>query len=208
MATTTLTKTAGSTAISWANGDLASAAQYISGAFSVATAYAVAFDIQVARRTGTAFTSDWPKVRIESSAKASGNDAWSPAYTFVMPVGASIANTTLNGAVSAGATTCVVTSATNIAIGDVLFLGHTTTPANYELVRVKLVSGTTVTFEEACAYAHDTGAQVTDQAEKPAPVVIDCAAYTRLRVICDNANSGQAAACQVLYTTLDSIGTA
>ena len=197
----TPSKTIGTSLIAWQ--DIASAAQVISSVITVTTVWAIAFMIQLARGTGTAFTAGWPNVRIEASGKASGNDTWIPLLTLQPEVGASIVNTTLNGAVSAGATTCVVTSATNIAIGDRLFLGHTTTVANYEIVGVKLVSGTTVTFEEACTNAHDTAALVTDQTFERFPA-LDVSAYSRVRVIADNANSGQAIKAQVLYNTFDS----
>jgi hypothetical protein len=83
---------------------------------------------------------------------------------FTPAAGASIANTTLNGAVSAAASSFVVTANTNMAAGDVLFLGDSST-SNYELVHVKAVSGTTITPEENVTFAHANGAIVTDQAE-------------------------------------------
>jgi hypothetical protein len=124
-----------------------------------------------------------------------------------MSVGSSIANTTLNGAVSAGATSCTVTAATNIAVGDLLFLGHTITVANYEIIRVKSVSGTTVNFEEACVNAHDSGAQVTDQAEIYSLGPYDLSTFARVRVILDNMGSGQGVYFRSVMNTLDSIAT-
>ena len=73
-----------------------------------------------------------------------------------------------SGAVSAGATSFVVSSATNIAVGDLLYLGDSSA-ANWEIVRVKGVSGTTITPEEAVTFAHANGAAVTDQAETVSP---------------------------------------
>ena len=197
----TPSKTVGTALLIWQ--DIASAAQVISSVIDVSAKWAIAFHIMLARLTGTAFTAGWPNVRIEASGAASGNDAWIPLVTLQPAVGASIVATTLNGAVSAAATSCVVTSATNIAVGDLLFLGHTTTPANYELVRVKAVSGTTITFEEACTNAHDTGALVTDQAEAYFPA-LDVSPYSRVRVVVDNANSGQGIKTRVTYNTFDS----
>jgi hypothetical protein len=197
----TPTKTVGTSLLAWQ--DIASAAQVISSAIDVSTKWAISFNIMLARLTGTAFTAGWPNVRIEASGAASGNDAWIPLLTLQPAVGITIVATTLNGAVSAAAASCVVTSATNIAVGDLLFLGHTTTPANYELVRVKLVSGTTVTFEENCTYAHDTTALVTDQAESYFPA-LDVSAYSRIRVVVDNASSGQGIKVRVTYNTMDS----
>jgi hypothetical protein len=194
-------KTVGTSLLIWQ--DIASAAQVLSSAIDVSTKWAISFNIILARLTGSAFTAGWPNVRIEASGAASGNDAWIPLLTFSPAVGASLVATTLNGAVSAAAASCVVTSASNIAIGDLLFLGHTTTPANYELVRVKLVASTTVTFEENCTYAHDTGALVTDQAEAYFPA-LDVSAYSRVRVVVDNANSGQGIKVRVTYNTFDS----
>ncbi len=197
----TPTKTIGTSLMIWQ--DIASAAQVISNVIDVSAKWAIAFNIMLARLTGTAFTAGWPNVRIEASGAASGNDAWIPLVTLQPPVGATIVATTLNGAIIATATTMVVTSATNIAIGDLLFLGHTTTPGNYELVRVKLVSGTTITFEEACTYAHDNTALITDQAESYYPA-LDISAYSRVRVVVDNANSGQGIKVRVTYNTFDS----
>lgn len=203
-ATTPSKSYGGSAAIAWA--DISSGAQSISSVIDVSTVHAIEFFIRLARRSGSAFTAGWPNVRIEASGKSSGNDSWVPLWTYQMMVGASIANTTLNGAVSAAATTFTVTSATNISVGDVLYLGDTST-ANWELVRVKGVSGTTITPEDAVTYAHANSAAVTDQAEMVSPV-LGCQTYKRLRVVVDNAGSGQTMAAEVLYSTLDNYTTA
>jgi hypothetical protein len=196
----TPTKTIGAVAHAWQ--DIASAAQVISSVIDVSSKWAIAFAVFLGRATGSAFTAGWPNVRLEASGKSSGNDAWIPLLTLQPAVGASIVNTTLNGAVSAGASTITVTSGTNIAAGDLLFLGDSST-SNYELVRVKSISGTTVTLEEPCTYAHANAALVTDQAEAYFPT-LDVSAYSRVRVIVDNVNSGQGIKAQVLYNTFDS----
>lgn len=194
-------KTVGQTALAWQ--DLASAAQAISSVIDLSTIWAMGVMAMVGRGTGTAFTSGWPNVRIEVSGKSSGNDAWVPLLALTPAVGgSSIVNTTLNGAVSAGATTVTLTSATNVAAGDLLFLGDSST-ANYELVRVKSVSGSVATLEEACTYAHANAALVTDQAESYA-VTLDVSPWTRARIVLDNAGSGQAIRAQVLYTLFNS----
>jgi hypothetical protein len=197
----TPTKTIGTSYQAWQ--DIASAAQVLGSAIDVSTKWLIAFHIMLGRATGSAFTAGWPQVRIEASGKSSGNDAWIPLLTMQMAVGASIVNTTANGAISAGATSCTVTANTNIAVGDYIFLGHTTDVTKYELVRCKSISGTTLTFEEACTNAHDTGCLITDQAEAFFPV-LDVSCYSRVRAIIDNANSGQGIKAQVLYNLLDS----
>jgi len=192
-------KTADQTLIAWQ--DITTTTIVMGSAVGVSLVYAIACAIRIARRSGTAFTTGWPNVRIEGSHKASGNDTWVPLLNLQPAVGSSIANTTLNGAVSAGATSFVVTAATNIAVGDLLFLGDSST-ANYEVVRVKSVSGTTITPEEAVTYAHANGAIVTDQVEMYFPA-IDVSPYMRVRAVVDNGNSGQSISVQVKMSTYD-----
>lgn len=199
--TTTIvpSKTWGTSLLAWQ--DVANAAIVFSAAQSVATKRAASFDIRLGRATGSAFTAGWPNIRIEAQNKSGG--LWTPLFTYQMALGASIGKTTLNGAIIAGATTCVVTSATNLAAGDLLFLGHTSDVTKYELARIKSVSGTTVTFEEAIAFAHDNGANVSDQAEMICPA-FDLTPYAAVRAVCDNIGSGQGITVQVLMTTHDS----
>lgn len=194
---TTPTKTVNNSLVAWQ--DIATANVVISSAVDVSTYWGAAFQVRLGRKSGTAFTAGWPNVRIEASVQSSGNDHWVPLVPLQMQLGASIANTTLNGAVLAGATSFVVTAATNIAAGDILFLGHTTDTTKYELVRVKSVSGTTITPEEAVTYAHDNTAPVTDQAEMYFPAV-DLSTYSRVRAVVDNAGSGQTIAAEILAT--------
>lgn len=205
MSTTTVNKTQGTALLAWQ--DVATANVAIGSAQDVSTKLAATVFCLLGRRSGTAFTAGWPNIRVEVSGKSSGTDAWIPlpGATFQPAVGATIVNTTLNGAVSAAATTFVVTSGTNILAGDVLFLGDPST-ANYEIVRVKAISGTTVTPEEPVTYAHATAAIVTDQAETYLAQV-DLTAVGRIRAVCDNAGSGQSISVEVLMVTGDSLNT-
>jgi hypothetical protein len=207
MATTNLTKTIATVVTDWATEIAADAQAGHTAIQTVTNKLAASFGIALARSTGSAYTVG-PKVRIEASYHGSDNQGWRQLDAIQMAVGASISNTTLNDAVSAGATSCVVTSATNIAAGDILFLGHTTTTANYEIVRVKSVASTTVTFEEACVNAHDSGAQVTDQAEIYSLGPYDLSTFARVRVILDNVGTGQGVYFRCIMNTLDSVATA
>lgn len=197
-------KTVGTTLLPWQ--DVATGSIIIGGVQDVSTKYAASFAIKIARRTGTAFTAGWPNIRIEASAKSSGNDAWIPIVQVQPALGSSIVNTTLNGAVSAAAATFVISSNTNLGAGDILFLGDGS-QGNYELVRVKSFSGSapniTVTPEENVSFAHANAAIVTDQAEMYDPAC-DLTPYARVRAVADNGNSGQAISVQVLMTTHDS----
>lgn len=196
---TTPTKSLQTDLIAWQ--DVASAAQVIGSGLNVAAIWAAAVFIRLARATGSAFTAGWPNVRIEVSPNTSGGP-WAPIFSYQMALGASIANTTLNGSVSANASSFVVTSATNIAAGDILFLGDSSA-SNYEIVRVKSVSGTTITPEENVVNAHANGALVTDQAEMVAPS-LDLSAYRQIRAVVDNAGSGQGIKAEVKLVTFDS----
>jgi len=165
--------------------------------------FAATIFVYLGRQSGSAFTTGWPNIRISASPKSAGNDAWVPLDIYRPFEGLNIVNTTLNGAIIAGATSCIVTSATGIAAGDLLFLGDASS-ANWEIVRVLSVSGTTINFEEACTYAHGNGAQVTDQADIY-QFNVDAMAYGRLRVVADNASGGQTFAVRVLAITGNSV---
>jgi hypothetical protein len=200
---TAYNKTTGTEVLAWAT--TATAAVTESSVQDVSTKVTARLIIHMGRASGTAFTAGWPLVRVEVSGADTGDDAWAPTLVFAMPIGASIASTTANGAITATDTACSVASATNIAAGDVLFLGHTTDPTKYEIVRVKSISGTTVTFEEACTYDHDSGCAITDQAEiMTGEIALDT--IERLRVVVDNSNGGQSVHCRVIMNTLDSVG--
>src|SRR5437899_8318110 len=95
--------------------DIVAGAIVLGVAFDLSAKIAASFGIRIARRSGSAFTAGSPNIRIEFSEKASGNDAWVPGFVFQPIAGASIGNTTFNGAVSAAASTFNVHSATNIA---------------------------------------------------------------------------------------------
>jgi len=164
----------------------------------------IEFFVKFGRRSGTAFTAGWPNIRFEVSPSDSGDSDWYAKYSYQPAVGASIANTTLNGAVSANATSIVVASATNIAAGDVLFVSGNTNAGN-EVVRVRSVSGTTINLESGTPIVADknTGNQVTDQAELASGFAFNCETFRRIRAVIDNANSGQTIAVEVSYTTHD-----
>lgn len=198
MPTITPTKTVQTDLVTWQ--DIATANVVLSSAFDVSTKRAGAFGVFLARRSGTALTSP-VNVRLEGAVAASG-DQWIPICApYAMALGASIANTTLNGAVSAGATSIVVAAATNIAAGDILFLRGNSDAQN-ELCRVKAVSGTTVTLEEGVLFAKNTGNAVTDQAEMVFPA-LDLTPYVRVRAVVENL-SGQSVAARVSLVTYDS----
>lgn len=75
-------------------------------------------------------------------------------------------STTLNGAVSANATSAVVTSATGLAAGDQVLMTDTATAfTRAEFARISKVSGTTVTFDRPLQLAHNSGDLFTNKAD-------------------------------------------
>jgi len=198
-----LTKTPGVSVLAWQQvANQASVIASISGLPT--TALGIQLMIHFARQSGSAFTAGWPNFRVEVSSKSSGDDAWAPVATYQPQAGTAIANTTLSSSVTAGATSFGVASATNIAAGSILFLGDSSS-SNWELVRVKSISGTTVTPEDPCSYNHASGAAVYGQCDIY-PCTVDLLAVTRCRVLVDNGNSGQTIAARVLGVYSESIG--
>jgi hypothetical protein len=196
-----LTKTAGTTLLAWQSltngGYVASTPADVSGAFGATVV------ILVGRTSASANTAGWPLCRVEVSAKATGDDTWVPVANFVPTAGASVANTTLNGAVSAAAATVVLTAATNVAAGDLLFLGDSSTD-NYEVAEVRSVSSATVTLNDATTFSHSNGAAVTDQADKFVAQV-DLTGVTRLRVAVANGGNARTVNVAAYLVTGDAI---
>lgn len=180
---------AASLSLDWAAGITQNDAR-VGASFDLDTNRAVELMVNYsfARLNGTLYTNS-PRIRLQLSPATSGTDNWYGVALPTIGLGSSVASTTLNGAVSAGATSCTVTSGTNITAGEMLFLGHTTTVANYEIVVVKSISGTTVTFEEACTNAHDNGAAVTGQADR-FQYLASVGPARRGRIIVDTENIG------------------
>lgn len=201
---TTATKTIQTAAIVWQT--VANGAKAVSSTLNVVSAISGTAFISIGRRTATAFTAGWPNIRIEASKKDSpDNSSWIPIYTYQPGIGASIANATLNGAVSAAAVNFVVNASTNITVGDLVFLSDAAN-ANFEIARVLSVSVQTVTTEQTVVNAHSNAAVVTDQAEVAAPP-LPLLDYKNIRVFVDNANSGQEIAVEVIIETVDNLTT-
>ena len=143
----------------------------------------------LARTNTTAHASPWAQIVVEGCTSATDNSLFVPIATLLMPAGASIAQTAVSGAVSAGATSFVVSSATNIAAGALLYVTDGTA-ANWEIVRVQSVSGTTINIDGAFIYSHANASLVSSQAERVVIPALDVTGISRARVACLN-QSGQ-----------------
>ena len=208
MTTTTLTKTAAQALL--AHTQQATAVVTVGTAVDVSTKLgpATAF-VKMGRTVATALTNN-VKFRIEGSAKTSGNDEWVPIYEWQSANGLTAASsTTVNdGAFTAGDTTFVVTSATGLAAGDILYVRETGTPANSEWLRIASMSGTTVTLEEACTRSHTNGINVADLGELMR-IGLDLSGHVRIRLIVDSASSASGQTVDVIawLVTADSAST-
>jgi hypothetical protein len=172
---------------------------------NVAGKRAIYFLVKMGRRSGTAFTSGYPQIRFEASQEASGDRNWVSLHAYQMAVGASVANTTLSAAISSvPATSFTVAAATNIAVGDILFVKGDADSGN-EFVRVRSVSGSTINLDTGTpiTVTKSSGNAVTDQAECPPVFAFSCEAFRRFRAVIDNSNGGQTVAAEVAYSTYD-----
>lgn len=171
--------------------------------------FAARIAIYMGRTVATALTNE-VLFRLEGSYASSGDDGFFTIFERTSSKGKTAASsTTLNGATSAGATTYVVTSATGIAAGDVIYLRETGTPANSEWTQVKSMSSTTVTPFNNLTRAHTSGINVADLGEVLSWTE-DLSSVLRVRLIVDAATnaSGQTVDVLALISTLDAVAIA
>ncbi len=158
--------------------------------------------IHFGRRTNAAFTTA-PTFRIEMSAKSSGDGFWWPLAQFSPVLGTSLTAQAVNGTVASGQNVITMTSTTNFAVGDIIYIDNTTI-ANSEWGRVKTVTtNTSVTIEDNLVNAQ-TSSTVYRAAEMY-PALLDLSAVTRLRLVADGSGTGQAMACEAFLVTADSV---
>jgi hypothetical protein len=165
----------------------------------VSGVHSLGLTMWLGRANGTAHVSPWARITIEGCPSATDDSMFAPIATLLMPAGSSVASTTTNGPVSAGATSFVVTSATNIAAGAFLWVGDSNT-ANWEVVRVVGVASNTVTIEGAFMYSHETARGVQSQAEIVTIPSLDITGLARVRARCSN-YSGQGVNARALGVT-------
>lgn len=180
----------------------------ISSAISVATALAGWLTIHFGRRSNTALTGG-VIIRVEGSAKSSGDGFWFPLAQFKTMLAAQTSQA-VNGTCASGQNVVAMTSTTGMsadpdsANGHVVYIDNTTI-ANAEFHRVKVItSNTSITLEDNLTNAQ-TGATVYPGAEMFS-AYLDLTAVTRLRVVVQADNTGVACAIEALLNTADSIG--
>lgn len=196
----TITKTVGTSVLALQS--VAASSVLLSSAVDVSTKLAGTLFIHFGRRAATAAGAG-VNIRIEASAKSSGDGFWFPLAIFTTAFAASETEA-VSGTVSSGANVITVASTTNLTIGDVIYIDNGTI-ANSEWGRIKsIVSNTSVTIEDNLVNAQ-TSSNIYDLAEMYV-CQLDLTSITRIRVVADGASFTQAFAIEVLMVTGDSIG--
>ena len=181
---------------------VASGSVVISSAVDVSTLFAATVLIHFGRRASTALTTSC-NIRVEASAKSSGDGHWFPLAVFASDTVAAEPEA-LTGTVSAAQNVLTLASTTNLSVGDIIYIDNGTI-ANSEWGRIKVVtSNTSVTIEDNLVNAQ-TSSTIYNKGQITA-FQLDLSAVKRIRVVVDNTGTGQAVAVEVQLITLDSIG--
>jgi hypothetical protein len=187
---------------------MASNATVVGSAVDVSTKIGGAFiGIHFGRRTAAALT-EGVLFRVEGSTKSSGNGYWFPIGMVKTGIAAAESEP-VSGTVNAGTTTITLSSTTNIGSTSVpgsfeLYIDNSTI-ANSEFQRITSIStNTSATIEDALTNAQ-TGSTVYTQAQFFG-LQFDITDITRIRVVADGHNTGQAVAIEAYMVTGDSIG--
>ena len=145
----------------------------------------VAIFIDHGRTATTAFVGAGTEYRVEASQKASGNDAWIPIATRVCGIAAA-SEITADGNEAAGESVIDI-GATTPVVNDVLFWENATI-ANSEWIKVTAIAaGVSFTCQNGLTNAQTAAKKIYNKGERFA-FLLDCTAYTRLRVVVNNNN--------------------
>ncbi len=152
----------------------------------------VALLVDIGRTATTAFVGAGTEIRVEASFKAptdgiSGapNDAWVTVASYVCAITAADA-ITADGAEAAGQTSIEI-GANTPAVNDIVFWENATI-GNSEWGKVVAISaGVSFTLQSGLSNAQAAAKLIYNKAERWAPL-LDCSAYTRLRVVINNNN--------------------
>ena len=173
----------------------------ISSVEDVSTKFAAWVTIHFGRRATTALT-EGMEFRIEGSSKSSGNGHWHVLAAFKTMIAAAESEA-VSGTVNSGTNVITVASTTNLTQADLVYIDNSTI-ANSEWGNIKSIStNTSITIEDNLINAQ-TGSTIYDQAEM-FNALIDLSAVTRLRLVADGANTGQAVAVEAFINYLNSI---
>jgi hypothetical protein len=194
-----LTKTQGTSLLSLQS--VAASSVAVSSAVDVSTKFAATVFIHFGRRSAS--SAGAPAVlRVEASAKSSGEGHWYPVCSLYTDY-AAVESEAVSGTVNASQNVITVASTTNLAAGDIIYIDNGTI-ANSEWGRIKsIVANTSVTIEDNLVNAQ-TGATLYDGAQMFV-VQLDLSAIGRIRLVDDGSSFTQAHAVEAHIVTSDSL---
>lgn len=142
------------------------------------------------------------EIRVEASAKSSGDDQWFPLVTLrsnkTVPV-----SEVLTGTIATNTSTLTMADTTGFAVGQVVFIKNSTL-ANSEFHRLKdVVTNANVKIIDNLSHAQ-TGATIYTQAEMFVAQV-DLTSIGRIRLVVDASNTGRSIVVEGFMVTGDSI---
>jgi len=202
-----LTKTQGTSVL--AVQSIASNVVLISTVQDVSTKFGALVLVHFGRRSNTALT-EAVQIRIEASAKGSGDGHWYPLAVFITQTVA-VTSQAVNGTATSGQNVVAMTSTTGMTSdwaatappGNGVYIDHTTI-ANSEFHKVKTVTAnTSITLEDNLVNAQ-TGSTVYPAAEFFA-AQLDLTAVGRLRIVVNANNTGVAVSVEAFMVTGDSV---
>ena len=194
------TKTTQTALVVWQS--VANNAGYVGNALDVSGVHALGVTFRAGRADNTAHSNPYLVLDLLGNPHATDDSLWTPIVpSLIVPTGATIAATTLNGAVSAGVSSIVVTSASSFAVGQLIYIGHTTTVTNSEIARVLSISAPTLTLSMPLMNAHDNGAVVSNLAEQVTIPAVDLSGVLRVKGRVVN-NSGRTNYAAINVTTV------
>jgi hypothetical protein len=196
-----ITKTQGTSLITLQQ--VASNMVVVSGVQDVSTKLAATIYIHLGRDDTAGNLSNPAEFRLEGSAKSSGNDQWFPLAIARSNINVPEAEA-VTATVSAGQKLITMSSTTNYAVGQHVFIKNTTL-ANSEFGRIKDVdTNTSITVIDDLTNAQ-TGSTVYNRAEL-FTMQVDLTSVGRIRLVADCSSTGRTTIVEALMTTGDSIG--
>lgn len=175
----------------------------ISDVQDVSTKLAATIFIHFAKVDPNALTTGC-EIRIEASAKATGDDQWFPIQTFRSSIAAPVQEQ-LTGTNNSGDTVLEMVSTTGFAAGQIVFIEASPDVSVSEWARINAVTlNTSVTLVDTLTLSQ-TGSELWSGAEMYVAQV-DLTAIGRIRMVADASNTGRNVVVQAHMVTGDTIG--
>lgn len=198
----TLTKTDGTSVLALQSVTASSVVISSTGG-SVTTKFAASLMIHFGRRIATAAGAG-VNLRVEGSAKASGDGFWFPLAQFQTDFVAATAQAT-TGTNSAGQKVVGMAATAGFVPGQIVYIDNTTI-ANSEWGRIKsVVLNTSITLEDNLNFAQSAGAATVYNKAEMYCAQLDLTAITRLRLVADGSLFTQAFAIEAFLVSGDSL---